>query len=54
MHGCRYERQALQRAQISGTPIRYIIIDLSPVTDIDASASHFINVRPCLLACLAL
>ncbi len=41
----KYEQRALESAARRGAPIRFIAIDLSPVTDIDASAVHFLSVR---------
>jgi MFS superfamily sulfate permease-like transporter len=41
----KYEQRALEQAERRGAPIRFIAIDLSPVTDIDASAVHFLSVR---------
>ncbi|KAK9843672.1 hypothetical protein WJX81_001934 [Elliptochloris bilobata] len=39
----KYEQRALRDADVRGVPIRFIAIDLSPVTDIDASAVHFLK-----------
>ena len=39
----KYEQRALRDADARGVPIRFIAIDLSPVTDIDASAVHFLK-----------
>ena len=41
----KYEQRALRDAEARGAPIRFIAIDLSPVTDIDASAVHFLKAR---------
>lgn len=46
----KYEKRALSEAEARGVPIRFIAIDLSPVTDIDASAVHFLKARR-LLEC---
>ena len=44
----RYETRAQAAAAALGRPLQFIVIDLSPVTDIDASAVHFLTVRGCL------
>ena len=41
----KYEQRAIRESERRGVPIRFIAIDLSPVTDIDASAVHFLAVR---------
>ena len=41
----KYEQRAIRESERRGVPIRFIAIDLSPVTDIDASAVHFLSVR---------
>ena len=41
----RYEARAADAAAARGRPLQFIVIDLSPVTDIDASAVHFLTVR---------
>ena len=41
----KYERRAAAEAAKRGKPLQFICIDLSPVTDIDASAVHFLQVR---------
>ena len=41
----KYEKRALSEAEARGAPVRFIAIDLSPVTDIDASAVHFLKAR---------
>ena len=41
----RHEQRAAAEAAKSGCPLQFIVIDLSPVTDIDASAVHFLIVR---------
>ena len=41
----KYERRAKEIAAASGRSLHFIIIDLSPVNDIDASAVHFFKVR---------
>lgn len=40
----KYERRAKEIAAASGRSLHFIIIDLSPVNDIDASAVHFFKV----------
>lgn len=47
-HLDKYLAKALARAETRGIPIQFIIIDLSPVTDIDASATHFLKVAAAL------
>ena len=47
----KYERRAQEAAQKQGSTLHFIIIDLSPVYDVDASAIHFFKVR-CGFACL--
>ena len=51
----RHEQRAAAEAARTGRPLQFIIIDLSPVTDIDASAVHFLVVRARgpLLVCAA-
>ena len=44
----RHEARALQRARTNNQVINFIIIDLSPVIDVDASAVHFFTVSACL------
>ena len=44
----KYQRRALRALVPRGIALRYIIIDMSPVTDIDASAVHWLKVC-CLL-----
>ena len=41
----KYEARAAEAAAARGRPLQFIVIDLSPVTDIDASAVHFLTVR---------
>ena len=48
----RHEQRAAAEAAKSGRPLQFIIVDLSPVTDIDASAVHFLIVRPASLPTL--
>lgn len=40
----KYERRAKEIAAAQGRSLHFIIIDLSPVNDIDASAVHFFKV----------
>lgn len=40
----KYEERAEAVAAASGRKLRFLILDLSPVTDIDASAVHFLKV----------
>ncbi len=40
----KYQRRAIRSLTPRGVPLRYIIIDMSPVTDIDASAVHWLKV----------
>ena len=40
----KYERRAQEAAAKQGTTLHFIIIDLSPVYDVDASAVHFFKV----------
>ena len=41
---CRkYEREATRRCVGRGVPLQFLILDLSPVTSIDASAGHFLR-----------
>ena len=40
----RHEAKALAEANAEGQQIQFVIIDLSPVIDIDASAVHFLTV----------
>ena len=47
----KYERRAQEAAQKQGSTLHFIIIDLSPVYDVDASAIHFFKVR-CGFICL--
>ena len=46
----RHEAKALVQANARGTEIHFIIIDLAPVIDIDASAVHFFTVSCQLLS----
>lgn len=39
----KYERRAAAAAAAAGTSLEHIVLDLSPVTDIDATAVHFIK-----------
>lgn len=48
----KHEAKALREAANAGTSIQFIIIDLSPVIDIDASAVHFLTVGRPLQAAL--
>lgn len=41
----KYEQRAKQVAAANGRSLHFIIIDLSPVNDIDASAVHFFKAR---------
>ena len=41
----KYERRAQETAAKQGQTLHFIIIDLSPVYDVDASAIHFFKVR---------
>lgn len=41
----RHEAKALRAAAEQGQTINFIIIDLAPVIDVDASAIHFFTVR---------
>ena len=43
----KYQRRAIRANTPRGVQLRYIIIDMSPVTDIDASAVHWLKVSPC-------
>ena len=45
----KYQRRTLRHLSPKGIPLRYIILDMSPVTDIDASAVHWLKVR-CILS----
>jgi len=47
----KYERRAQEAAQKQGSTLHFIIIDLSPVYDVDASAIHFFKVR-CGFMCI--
>ncbi len=40
----KYERRAQETAAKQGQTLHFIIIDLSPVYDVDASAIHFFKV----------
>ena len=40
----KYERRAQEAAAANGRSLQFIIVDLSPVSDIDASAIHFLKV----------
>ncbi len=40
----KYEQRAKEVAAAAGRSLHFIIIDLSPVNDIDASAVHFFKV----------
>lgn len=40
----KYERRAQEAAAKQGTTLHFIVIDLSPVYDVDASAVHFFKV----------
>jgi hypothetical protein len=40
----KYERRAQEAAAKQGATLHFIIIDLSPVYDVDASAIHFFKV----------
>ena len=40
----KYERRAQEAAAKQGTTLHFIVIDLSPVYDVDASAIHFFKV----------
>ena len=48
----KYQRRTIRALVPRGIALRYIIIDMSPVTDIDASAVHWLKV--CRCSCLAL
>ena len=48
----KYERRAQETAAKQGQTLQFIIIDLSPVYDVDASAIHFFKV--CRRVCLSL
>lgn len=41
----KYELRAIESHKRRGSKLRYLIVDLSPVTDIDASAIHWFEVR---------
>ena len=41
----KYQRRTLRALTPKGIALRYIILDMSPVTDIDASAVHWLKVR---------
>ena len=43
----KYERRAQEAAEKQGQTLHFIIIDLSPVYDVDASAIHFFKVSAC-------
>ena len=43
----KYQRRAIRALVPRGIALRYIIIDMSPVTDIDSSAVHWLKVCPC-------
>ena len=43
----KYERRAQEAAEKQGQTLHFIIIDLSPVYDVDASAIHFFKVHAC-------
>lgn len=43
----KYEERARERIAAAGGELRFVILDLSPVTDIDASAVHFLKVSAC-------
>ncbi|KAK9853863.1 hypothetical protein WJX84_006158 [Apatococcus fuscideae] len=42
----KYQRRTLRHITPRGIALRYIILDMSPVTDIDASAVHWLKVNP--------
>lgn len=45
MHVCRkYQKRAQLQLASRGQKLLFIVVDLSPVTDIDASAVHFLMV----------
>lgn len=41
----KYEQRAQAEAAATGKKLLFLIVDLSPVTDVDASAVHFLKVR---------
>lgn len=41
----KYQRRTIRALTPRRVSLRYIILDLSPVTDIDASAVHWLKVR---------
>ena len=43
----KYERRAQEAAEKQGQTLHFIIIDLSPVYDVDASAIHFFKASAC-------
>ena len=47
VHVCsKYQRRAEAQMSARGRKLLFYIVDLSPVTDIDASAVHFLQVAP--------
>lgn len=57
VHACsKYQKRAEAQMAAKGGKLLFIIVDLSPVTDIDASAVHFlmvlVNSLMCVRACV--
>ena len=47
----KHQRRAVASLALRGIALRYIVLDLSPVSDIDASAVHCLKVGSLLTLC---